>query len=174
MEQKKVIIEALKDIVIDFEESSKIENYAIAFDERIVLGPNATSLTKETAAKILNKVDLEKYEVTFQRGVINLISFEFENEVLYYLRCTPKVRIISLPQKEIATNARIMLVDFAEKVRETVEPLYQDTNKEDNKDIIVQMLTSLEKMVEEFEIPKFEEYKKLVKFAVPFKKKEKN
>jgi len=170
MEQKKVIIEALKDLVIEFEESSKIENYAIIFDERIVLGPNAISLTKGNVEEILKILNFDKYEEKIQKGVLNLVLFEFEEELIFYLRCMPKVRIISNIKKERAENARILLVDFAEKVRKTVEPLYKSS--EVKEDAIDQMLNSLEKMVDEFEIPKFEEFKKLVKYTIPVKKKQ--
>ena len=173
MNQKENVIDALKDIILNFESSTKMVNYAIIFDKRIVLSDNVTDLTLETVENYIEILNIKKVEENFQKGAVEIILFEFEEDSLYYVRCTPKVRIIAVVRKDFRGDIKKKLKNFAEQIKFAVEPLSKPpedgTNEEKAK--IDEMFTTIETIVEEFKVPEFETFKNLVKFAIPFKKK---
>ena len=171
MNPKELIVEKLNEVIYNFEESSKIVNYAIIFDSRIVLSPNTTDFTKENVAEIRKKLEIEKYEKNFQKGTVNSLLVEFEKGTIFYLMSAPKVRIIAAPKNIPIDKAREKLLKFAEDIKKVIETLSKPASDETNKEIS-QSLALLETIIDEFQIPKFDEFKRLVKFAVPFKKKE--
>ena len=171
MNSKEQIIEKLNDVIFKFEDSSKIVDYAIVFNERVVLAPNTTYLTKQKVLDILNNLNIENSEKNFQKGVVNLMSFEFEEDMLYYVRSTPQIRIIASTKNLTVKDARKNLLDFAMRMKTIIKPLSEPTVKDETEEKINQALARLDALVKEFKIPKFEGYKKLVKFAIPFKKK---
>ncbi len=170
MSRKERVIEKLNELILDFEISSNIMNYAIIFDKRIVMAPNTTQLTKQLVEDILNKLDIEKFERLFEKGNLNLVQLNFEKEIIYYLRCTPKVRIIATPQKKISIQAEENLLNFATHVKKVIELLSQPTRNEIEKEID-QSLATLDNLIETFKIPQFESFKKLVKVATNLSEK---
>jgi hypothetical protein len=52
MPKKELIVNKLNELIIKFEHSSDIVNYAIIFRNRVVMGPNATSFTKKHVSDI--------------------------------------------------------------------------------------------------------------------------
>ncbi|NVM30056.1 MAG: hypothetical protein HWN65_14530 [Candidatus Helarchaeota archaeon] len=172
MSQKEEIVEKLNDIIIEFESASNIVNYAIIFDKRIVLSPNVADLTKTDVEDILNKLDVEKKEQGFKKGVVNLIHLEFEDARVYYVRCTPKVRIVATPKKAAMNQTNKMLLTFSEHIKTVLENLSKPTTNEGDKEIN-QTLETLDSIVREFKIPQFEGFKKLVKVSTELLNKNK-
>jgi hypothetical protein len=168
MTQKERVINAISDIIQNFEFNTKIVNYGIIFDKRIVLSNNATQLTTESINNYLKTLDF-KLEENFQKGAVELMLLKFETESLYYIRCSPKVRIIALIGKENPGDAIKPLKKFADQIKNAVEPLSKPPEEEGLK--ISEMFAAIDKTVNDFKVPEFETFKKLVKFALPFKKK---
>ncbi|MDD1778050.1 MAG: hypothetical protein LUQ65_07755 [Candidatus Helarchaeota archaeon] len=169
MTQKERVINEISDIIQNFEFNTKIVNYGIIFDKRIVLSNNATELTPDDITNYLKTLDLDKVEGNFQKGRVELLLLKFETESLYYIRCSSKVRIIALIGKENPGEAMKQLKKFADQIKNAVEPLSKPPEEEGVK--INEMFATIDTMVNEFKIPEFETFKKLVKFALPFKKK---
>lgn len=168
MTQKEHIISEIGDIIQNFEFETKIVNYGIIFDKRIVLSNNSTQLTSENISKYLKLLDPRKLEESFQKGSIELMHLKFEKESLYYIWCSSKVRIIALVSKEFPGDAIKQLKKFADHIKNAIEPLTKPTEEEGLK--INAMFATIDNMVNEFKVPEFETFKKLVKFALPFKK----
>lgn len=168
MTQKERVINEISDIIQNFEFNTKIVNYGIIFDKRIVLSNNATQITAEGITNYLKTLDLGKLEENFQKGTLELMLLKFETDSLYYIRCSPKVRIIALVGKENPGEALKQLRKFADQIKNAVEPLSKPPEEESLK--INEMFSAIDKMVNEFKVPEFETFKKLVKFALPFKK----
>jgi hypothetical protein len=169
MTQKERLISEISDIIQNFEFETKIVNYGIIFDKRIVLSNNATELTTENIINYLKILDPGKLEENFQKSALELMLLKFETESLYYIRCSSKVRIIALIGKEFPGEARKQLKKFADQIKNAVEPLSKPPEEEGLK--IDAMFATIDNMVNEFKVPEFETFKKLVKFALPFKKK---
>jgi len=169
MTQKESVINEISEIIANFESTTKIVNYGIIFDKRIVLSNNATQLTTENITNYLKTLDLGKLEENFQKGAVELMLLKFGRESLYYIRCSSKVRIVALIGKGLPGEAMKQLVHFAEQIKLAVEPLSKPPEEECPK--IVEMFATIDNMVNEFKVPEFETFKKLVKFALPFKKK---
>ena len=174
MNPKENILDEVKDIISTFESSTKIGNYAIIFDKRIVLSDNATDLTLETVTDYLERLNIEKLEEDFQKGAVEVMLLEFETQTLYCIRCTPKVRIIALVGKDFSGDIKKKLKLFAGQIKTAVERLSKTPEEEgsnEEKAKIDELFADIETMVNEFNVPEFETFKKLVKFAIPFKKK---
>ncbi len=169
MTQKESVINEISEIISNFESTTKIVNYGIIFDKRIVLSNNATQLTTENITNYLKTLDLGKLEENFQKGAVELILLKFETESLYYIRCSSKVRIVALTGEGLPGEAMNQLIRFAEQIKLAVEPLSKPPEEECPK--IDEMFATIDNMVNEFKVPEFETFKKLVKFALPFKKK---
>ncbi|MFX1294362.1 MAG: hypothetical protein ACFFD2_05850 [Promethearchaeota archaeon] len=169
MDHKEELVNNLNNTILNFEESSQIVNYAILIEDEMILSPSATNFNKEHVFNIVKKLNIEQIEEIFQKGVVNLIHFEFKNEVIYYIRSTPKIKIIATLQKDIAKGAREKMINFGKQISSIVEMLSKLANKKNMK--LQKAFDELYKIMNEFKIPKFEKFKRLVKFAIPFKKK---
>lgn len=198
MTQKEKIIDKLKDTILNFESSTEIVNYAIIFEKRIALSNSATDLTQESVANYIELLNVKKLEEKSQKGLLETVLLEFEEESLYYIRCTPKIRIVAVVRKDYPGDAEKKLREFAEQIKNafepsskrpeeartkqlepeliklTLEPLPKSPSEEGPKEEepkIEEMFATIDTMVDEFQVPEFETFKKLVKFAIPFKKK---
>ncbi len=169
MEKKAKLVSKLNDIILNFEETSNILNYAILIKDKIILSPSATYLTENIVLDILEKLNLEKLEEQFQKGTIRLLHIEFENDIIYYLKGTAIVRVIVTLQKDQTKSIREKLLKFVDEIDSIAEELSKIPQSEEEEKI-KQAFAELESIIDGFEIPKFESFKRLVKFAVQFKK----
>ncbi len=169
MEQNIELAAKLNDTILRFEDSSHMRNFAILIGEQIILSPT-TKLTTQKVMDILKKINVEKMEEIFQKGVVSLVHLEFEEEIIYYLRITSKIRLFASPAQSIAEQAREKLMRFAQEISDLVEPFAKVPSEEEER--IQQSLATLNVIIAELKIPNFESYKKLAKFAGPFKKEQ--
>ena len=171
MKQKEEVVEKLNEVILQFEETTKIVNYAIVFNNRIVLSPNSTHFKKQYAVDILKNINVEDLEKKFQKGDLTSLDIEFENEKIYYVKCTPQVRIIASPKKGPAKDVKRKLLSFASDIRGVLNPISDSEPSDETEEKINQSLVSLDDLIKNFKIPDFKSFKRLVKFAIPFNKK---
>ena len=169
MDQRENLVKELNDLILKFDDAVDIRNYAILIEDQIILAPTATHLSNKKVLDILSKLNIDKLEKTFQKGVIHLVCFEFEDEIIYYLKGSHKVQVVVIPPKDKIMGLRDKLYEFIENLCDVVKSISELPDEEAEN--IQKIFTEIETIIEEFQVPKFETYKKLVKFAVPFKKK---
>lgn len=172
MAKEEQIAEKLNDLILDFETASGIVNYAIVFKNRIVMAPNVIDLMIEFVEAVLKTIDVEKLEKLFNKSDLKIAELEFEGNRLYIVKCTPEIRIIAVPQKGTIEHTRNKLLFFAEKIKEVFTPSDKLTSLDESDQRINQALANLDAIINELEVPSFDSFKKLVKFAIPFQKKE--
>ncbi|MHA1264266.1 MAG: hypothetical protein ACTSRS_03445 [Candidatus Helarchaeota archaeon] len=171
MNPKEQIVEKLHQIIVKFEETAEITDYAILFDKRVVLAPNTRFLTKEKVEEVLNSIDMESLENTFNRGKLRIVQVDLEKETIIYIRINQSTHLISLIREIPMNIARERLIQFADEIETTLRIANKTTTPDELDVKIEETLTTLESLAAEFKVPHFETFKKLVKFSMPFKKK---
>jgi len=169
MAEKEKIVEELNRLILQFEESANIENYAIIFKNRVVMAPNARSFTKDQVLDILNGLNIDKLEKKFQKGDLQLMQLEFKEHCIYYLQSTSQVRIIAMVEDVLNEKSRKALRNFALKIKEVLTSMSETPQDEQSTEQINQSLANLDALIADFKIPNFEGFNKLVKYALSFK-----
>jgi len=171
MKQKEEVVEKLNEAILQFEESTKIVNYAIIFNNRIVLSPNSTYFKKQNAVDILQNIKFEDLEKNLQKGDLTSLDIEFEKEKIYFIKCTPQVHLLASSKKDPAKDVKRKLLSFASNIRGVLSPISNSETSDETVEKINQSLVTLDDLIKDFKIPEFKSFKRLVKFAIPFEKK---
>jgi hypothetical protein len=167
MKQKEELVQILNDIILDFQESTGIVDYAVLADDQVILSPAAKKLTEKRVAETIDKLALEKIEERFKKGSPKLLVLEFDDENIYYMRGSLRVQVLVWPPSENLGGLREELMKFIEVLVAVVDTLVEMPDEHLEK--IQQAFATIEVIVNEFEVPKFEGFKKLVKYAANLK-----
>ncbi len=170
MDHKKGLTEILNEIIDDFLKSSKVNDFAIILRDKIIRSPKSSEITDEIVKDIQDKLNIKRLETEFQKGGVQFINIELANQIIYYLKGEPEVELIVLPQKEKMEGLDKKLKSFIEQLCAISESIADLPDEEMEK--INQAFSEIDILIEEFEIPKFDQFKKLVKFAAYFSKNE--
>ncbi|TFG05324.1 MAG: hypothetical protein EU536_02380 [Promethearchaeota archaeon] len=169
MAEKEKMVEQLNRLILEFEESSNIENYAIIFTNRVVMAPNARNLTKEQVLDILTNLDIETLQKKFQKGDLHLMQLEFKGDSIFYVQSTSQVRIIALVEDRDCEEARKLLHNFALNIKEVLGSIAKSPQEDQSLIDVNRGLANLDELIAAFKVPNFEGFNKLVKYALSFK-----
>ena len=167
MKQKEELVKILNDIILDFQETTGIIDYAVLADNQVILSPVATKLTDKSVLEAIDNLALGKIEERFKKGAPKLLMLEFDDENIYYMRGSPRVQVLIWPSSENVVGLREELVKFMEVLVAVVDTLVE--MPDEHLEGIQQAFATLEVIMNEFEVPKFEGFKKLVKYAAELK-----
>jgi len=160
MTEKEELVKQLNEIILEFQDSTGIVDYTIILDDRVILSPITTKLDDQSVLDIKKKMDIDD---RFKKRSIKMVLLEFEEEIYYFLKGDLNVQVLAISGKENMPKMKESLCKFINDIEEIVDSLKEIPDEHQER--IQQSFTTIEDLINKFQIPKFESYKKLVKFA---------